>query len=274
MIFLDAGDMLYPRKKTKGVSREYLDSRARFMIKALGKMGLQVWTPSELDMGLDLAELQRLAKESGIELLASNLSCAKKPDCMSTMVKLRSGGLVIGLIGLVGKRGKLPPGLKIKDPIEAARDKVKTLSMTSERADLIIALSNMGLDADRKLAQQVDGIDFIIGAGDDRMILVPRAVGESLLLQPYKLGEYLGLMDLKIDHLPHGRLVDKLEIMRTRRALQEGRGDETKLKKKLASYKGANIFRAALRPLSADIKDEPSLAKMVEDQLSAEAGLP
>ncbi len=266
--------MLYPRKVTKGVSRKYLDSRASFIIKAHGKLGLYAWTPSVLDMDLGLAKIQRLAKQAGIRLLASNVVSGEKTAGMERVLKTRAGGLSIGLVGLVGKREKIPDGITIQDPVKTTRDMVKKLKAPSDPVDMVIVLSNMGTKKDQQLAQKVEGIDFIIGAGDDRMIIIPRKINNTLIFQPYKQGEYLGLIHLKIKHLPVDQLVNELEILRTKRKLQNQEGEKTALESRLETYKGANVFRAALHPLSSDIKDDPVMTKMIEDQLSLEAALP
>jgi 2',3'-cyclic-nucleotide 2'-phosphodiesterase (5'-nucleotidase family) len=132
----------------------------------------------------------------------------------------------------------------------------------------------MGIDQDRRLAQNVKGIEFIMGAGDDRMIIVPRSVGGSLLFQPYKRGEYLGVVDLMIHDLPLGRLENYLDILRIRRRIQKGEGDIGAMESKLKKLESSNLFRATLHPLGSEQKDDPSMARLVEHQLSLEAELP
>ncbi len=244
------------------------------MINAHGKMGLQVWTPSVLDMQLGLEQIQRLTKEAGILLVASNLDLDKKYGSMKKILKLKSGKLTVGIIGLVGNHDKLPEGVTIRDPEKITREMVKTLTNSSEPVDLIIVLSNMGIKKDQQLAQHVDGIDFIFSAGDDRMVIIPRKIGHSLLFEPYKQGEYLGLVSLKFHHLPLGRLVNEFDILKIRRKIQKKEGDQAALRTKLEKLYGSNLLRTVLHPIGSDIKDDPELVKMVEDQLSKEAVLP
>ena len=271
MLVVDAGDMLYPRRRSPYDSASRADARAGFIIRAQGRLGLDVWTPSALDLRYGLERLIAAADEAGIALLASNLSHndGRPPPLASSRIE-RVGGVRLGLIGLVGQRPGLPAGLRVEEPIAAAR---RALDELAGRAELVLVLSNLGIEADQRLAERVAGLHLIFGAGDDRMILIPRRVGDSLLLQPYKRGEYLGLIALGLGRqvLP---LVDVLERDRIEHELQRIGADRperaAELKRRLRAASGPSSFRAVLRPLSADLPADAGLQRAIRSQLRSE----
>lgn len=82
------------------------------------------------------------------------------------------GGVKIGVFGLGVELKGLVPDLNYKEtkylnPVETANEIIRQLKQ--EKVDLIICLSHLGYEytndkiSDRKLAQQTDGIDLIIG---------------------------------------------------------------------------------------------------------------
>jgi len=65
-------------------------------------------------------------------------------------------------------------------------------------ADMVVVLSHSGLDADRKLAKKVDGIDVIVGGHTHTAITDPIIVNKTIIVQAGCFGLYLGVLDLKI----------------------------------------------------------------------------
>jgi 5'-nucleotidase/UDP-sugar diphosphatase len=274
LLNVDAGDMLYPRLRTPYDPLAMHKARAAFMIQTQAGLGLQVWCPSALDMRHGLDGLMLMAAESGIALVASNLRREGPGALPPTHLIRRVGGLRVGLLGLVGERPGMPAWLGVGDPVQTAREGLRALA---DKADLIVVLSNLGLERDQELAAQVAGLHVIIGAGDDRMILVPRRAGDSLILQPYKQGEYLGLLRLYLRQpvLPMLDELDRFRLERTLSKLEDPDGSQgVALKKRLAAFDDTSTFRAVLRPLSEDIDDHTPTADAVRKQIEKEQTKP
>jgi len=108
--------------------------------------------------------------------------------------------------------------------------------MREEGVDLLVVLSHLGLDEDKKLANDVEGISLIIGGHSHDLVPRPLRAGKSgtLIGQAGCYGRYAGRLDLWIDRkqgkiaryrysifhnregtyppdLETGRLVDKIE---------------------------------------------------------------
>lgn len=83
-------------------------------------------------------------------------------------------------------------GLVFEDPIAVAR----ALLRDFKNEDLVIALTHVGVEVDRKLARACPAIDVIIGGHSHTRIPVPEKVGRTLICQAGAYAEYVGRLDL------------------------------------------------------------------------------
>jgi len=243
-------------------------SRADFVLRAHARQGLDAWTPSAADLREGAAEALEAARALGLVVLASNLSGAGGAELPVHRHLVRELGAVrVGLIGLVGGR---VPGAQVEEPVAAAR---RELAALAGRVDLVVCLSNLGIEADVALAGEVEGLDFILGAGDDRMVLRPRRVGATHVLQPYKKGEYLGLVRVHLRGGPRDRargLVDELDLEDLERRQRASGGGDAAERARLETLRGLAGFRAVLRPLPEDEPEDEALRDAVAEQLARE----
>jgi 2',3'-cyclic-nucleotide 2'-phosphodiesterase (5'-nucleotidase family) len=81
------------------------------------------------------------------------------------------------------------------DPIETARRLVPEL-IGEQAPDLLIGLTHIGIRMDRLLAEQVPGIDLIIGGHTHVTISEGERVGSTLIVQAGSYGHLLGTVDV------------------------------------------------------------------------------
>ena len=107
-------------------------------------------------------------------------------------------GLKVGGFGLIGKDAVLVIGetgdVQFLDQHEAARQAVDELK--EQGADVIVAISHSGVDEDRELAQDVPGIDVIVGGHCHTALYEPVLQGTTIIVQAGSLGIYLGQLEL------------------------------------------------------------------------------
>jgi len=107
-------------------------------------------------------------------------------------------GLKVGVFSVVGKDAILAMGetgdMQFLDQHETARQMVDELN--EQGADVIVALSHSGVDEDRKLAQEVQGIDVIVGGHCHTALHKPVLQGTTVIVQAGSLGTYLGQLEL------------------------------------------------------------------------------
>ncbi len=151
----------------------------------------------EFDNGQEA--FRRRAAEAGFPFLAANVRGA---GWLARSVVLPAGPLKVGLFGLltadtpVETHPRNVAGLQFTDPVETAREMVAQLE---PQADLVVCLSHLGYEEDRKLAAAVPGIDVIVGGHSHVRLEQPAAVGGTLIVQAFERGVVLGRLDLEVE---------------------------------------------------------------------------
>jgi len=115
---------------------------------------------------------------------------------------LEVNGEKVGLFGLTTEDTAFiaspGPNVKFNDAIETAQNTVKMLE--EKGINKIIALTHLGIDTDRKLAETVDGIDVIVGGHSHTKIDTPEVYHKentpTLVVQANEWGKYLGRLDV------------------------------------------------------------------------------
>ncbi len=175
------------------------------------------------EIGYDVAIIGNHEFDYGPEILVEYLQQAGYPEAHQNTVLLASNmvppeehplnteglyrkieiretapGLTTGFFSLVGKhavdvmadRGEV----RFADQHQIAREKVDKLR--SQGADIVIAVTHSGLEEDRDLAREVDGIDLIVGGHSHTAIEEPLEVNGTIIVQAGAYLEYLGHLPL------------------------------------------------------------------------------
>ncbi len=79
-------------------------------------------------------------------------------------------------------------------PIEEARKQVAELR---NKVDLVIALTHIGHARDRELAEQVPGIDLILGGHSHTVLVEPVLVGTTWIAQTGSHGRHAGVYEVR-----------------------------------------------------------------------------
>ncbi len=123
------------------------------------------------------------------------------------------GGVQVGVLGLsvpcITERMSVR---KVSDyyfeqPISAAERIVPELR---DRCDLLIALTHIGIKRDRELAENVRGIDLILGGHTHAITAEPERVGDTHILHHGSFAHYVGRIDVEVGS---GNVVVKTELI-------------------------------------------------------------
>ncbi len=157
-----------------------------------------------------------LLKGLNVPVLAANMDAEREPALKGRTrpwMVLTVGGRKVGLVGLANEhtpRMSSPgPDVAFSDSAQALRKAVQELS--AQGADIVVAVTHVGYDHDRKLAASVDGVDVIVGghshtllSNTDAKAAGPYPTVEQspsgkpvLVVQAKAWGKYLG--DLEVD---------------------------------------------------------------------------
>lgn len=196
VLLLDGGDTIADTmfaSQTKG----------RVVIDAMNAMRYDAMVVGnhETDFGPKL--LAQRIKESRFPVLAANLVKRSNGQHFATPYVIREiNGIRIGILGLAYPNTafttsqKNVSGLKFHDAIATARKYVPKL--TQKGVDLVIVLSHLGLSYDKELAQQVPGIQVIVGGHSHNGMHKAARVGNTLIVQAGAHGSHLGQLDLEV----------------------------------------------------------------------------
>jgi len=188
-LFLAAGDMIQGNPWAnlfEGRSSMEVMNRMDFTAMVLGN--------HEFDFGP--AVLQERIKEARFPVLAANVRGV--PGIQPYIIK-EIAGIRTAILGLVTEETpvtthpKNVEGLVFTSAVDRLREVLKEID---GRADLVIVLSHLGLPADIRLAEAVEGIQVIVGGHTHTRIEKPMVVKGTLIVQAWEHAKVLGVLDL------------------------------------------------------------------------------
>lgn len=198
VLLLSAGDMFQGTPVSNVFHGEpviHLMNHLHFDATAIGN--------HEFDWGLEA--LDRLRSLAQFPFLAANISDASgkglpgtKPYALLTRKDLRIA--VIGVTTTETPYSTKPvnvAGLIFSDPAKTIHPFIK--EVRKQGARFIIVLSHLGLDADKRLADRVRGINLIVGGHTHTVVNDPLKVRDTVIVQAGSYGVYLGVMQLDIN---------------------------------------------------------------------------
>lgn len=239
LLLLDAGDIYAGTPEgnlTKGAA----------IVELMNAVGYDVITTGNHEYDSGFYNLIRLARQARFPFLAANVSRKDSGHLLEFarpfIIKDYKDyqGLRIGIVGVVTDEtpeitmASSTDRLIFRSPAPVVSFYRKLL--LEKEVDLLVVLSHLGLEEDRRLAKQVPGINLIIGGHTHDLLPQPVRAGksETLICQAGSYGRYAGRLDLWIDrdqdkivkykysiffnredsyppNLKIGRLVDKIE---------------------------------------------------------------
>ena len=190
-LFLAAGDMIQGNNWAnlfQGESVIEVMNRMRFDAMVIGN--------HEFDFGQEA--LHRRISEASFPVLGANV---KGMEGLQSHLIKSVGGIKIAVIGVVTEDTPLSTspknvtGLEFLSPFSTVEKSVQGLK---GKVDLILVLSHIGFSVDRKLADEVKGIDVIVGGHSHTKVAKPVRIGNTLIVQAWEHGKALGVLDLTI----------------------------------------------------------------------------
>jgi len=165
----------------------------------------------EFDWGLPV--LEDMEKASDFPFLSANVvdETGRYLPGVKPYVILERKGLKTGVIGLTTAdtpyttTAKNVAGLTFLEPERVLPSLLQ--QVRGAGATLVVVLSHLGLEEDRKLAAAVPGIPVIVGGHSHTAVDPPLVVNGTLIVQAKCYGDYLGVLRLRVDRR-NGRILD------------------------------------------------------------------
>ncbi|MBV5306872.1 MAG: metallophosphatase [Desulfobulbaceae bacterium] len=208
-IFSNGGD-----DYEKGSIAEEL-SRGRSTRQVVQAMGYDLRTIGNHDFAWGLDELLAYSHDATAVVLATNTSMTAKTSAGASdpgwvdYAEITVGCVRIGFFGLVSRpwneHGEQVDGPYYEEHPELQTDfnyaAVARRIVEGHRrdVDLLVLVSHLGIDDDIRLAQEVEGIDIILGGHSHTTMTQPQQVGNTIILHTGSYAENLGRFDLDYD---------------------------------------------------------------------------
>jgi 5'-nucleotidase len=151
----------------------------------------------EFDFGYE--QLLKLRDMLKYPIISANVFKQDGSELLPPTYTAEIGGKKFSFIGLVAEDTPIlthpdnVKGLTFKNPVEVAKVAVPKLK---QEADHVIVVSHVGIDVDREIAKNVNGIDLIIGGHSHTPIKTPELVNGTYIVQDWEYGKSLGRADL------------------------------------------------------------------------------
>jgi hypothetical protein len=211
VILVDAGDLLFREDRLEGVMRDQLILKARFVAKAYGALRAAKLNIGEKDLAAGLALPLEEARNIHASPISTNLLHRQRnpSEIVRASVVQHEDGPRVAFLG-VANPSTLPPAVKetirAEDPRAAVERELEVVKAMSPKVDMVVLLSTLGLDADRRLLEALPGIDLVIDAGvsgEPRNVVIPMRAGNGYIVRVKPLGEFMGRVDIALG--PRGK---------------------------------------------------------------------
>lgn len=265
-IFVAAGDIIH------GTNIANL-TEGKAIMDCLKEMGLIATSPGNHEFNFGQAVLKARMNEANIPLLAANIRNKKgeMPDYIRKYMIVNVGGLRIGITGLattdtyVTTHPKNIQDLDFTDPVKSYES---VYSEIKNKIDLMLVLSHLGYQEDRKLAAVAKGIDVIIGGHSHTRVERAEKINNTIVAQAYQYGEVLGRVDLRVEP---GKIIYRGYLI----PIQAKIAEDAKIKKIVSDYSAMigkkldQVIGETLVTLEGERKDvrtrETNLGNLVAD---------
>ncbi|WP_231493495.1 bifunctional metallophosphatase/5'-nucleotidase [Alicyclobacillus macrosporangiidus] len=183
VLTFDVGDVLDRVRPETEATRGLVNAA---LMDALGYDG---WVFGNNEgLTIPVAEWPRLVSRSGTIAFGTNIR-AIGGDPLPFLRDWQiydCGGVRLGVFGLTPdyRTSYQRLGVDVHAPHRAARRAVKALRAAG--CDVVVLLSHLGLGADRRLAEQVQGVDVILGGHTHHFMEGAEQIGDTYIFQPGK----------------------------------------------------------------------------------------
>ena len=194
----------------------YTAWRGEVELAVMHEIGTEAMTLGNHEFDNGPANIARFIKAARFPVVSANVDARTDPDLgplLRGSVLLRKGGLAIGVVGLTTQETATSssPGPHVRFNPPGPALAAAAAGLRAEGAQIVLALSHLGVGADMALAGSVAGVDAYIG-GHSHTLLSDSEAGaagpahqairgpdrQAVVVQAASFGRYLGRLDLDL----------------------------------------------------------------------------
>lgn len=185
---------------------------------AMNAAGYDLRCPGNHEFNNTLTQLRKLVSSSTAPILCANATAPGGKPLFRPWILRKLGSIRVAFLGLVTESASTYPaaardGVVVAPVITTAARLVPELR---KQADLVIAITHIGIEEDRALAQKVPGIDVVIGGHSHTWMSQPELIrpvdassippiGGVIVAHDFQWGGTLGRLDLALRRSADGR---------------------------------------------------------------------
>lgn len=197
VLAIDCGDhMDRMRMESEGsAGRVNLD-----LIREAGYEAITLGNNEGLTCSVDMLD-ELFAPPSPFAVVCANMTLratGMRPEWMQPSVVVQKNGLWIGLIGATADFHEFYEllGWTTTEPLAAIREQVEQIR---NRCDVVVVMSHLGIKLDRQMAEEIEGIDLIVGGHTHHLLEEPLLIGNTTICAAGKFGDYVGRVEIGVD---------------------------------------------------------------------------
>ena len=169
--------------------------KAELLMEAASQLGLDALGLGEGEFAFGLDFLREGAARHGLPYVSANVADLRTGELLFPVSRIvERGGLRVGITAVTMQMMELTE-VQVLDPTGSVRAAVQELRAD---VDLVVVLSHLGIDGDRELAHEVEGIDLILGSHSRRYQPLPMVFGRTAILQAGSMGKKLGVLEIDV----------------------------------------------------------------------------
>ena len=195
-ILVDAGDIFTM------AHRSYKDS---LMAEAYKLLPYDAILYGDQELTMNSKTLDNLTDQMAVSVVSTNL---KRKGVVPSKI-INRAGVKVAVLGVMDEYAvkyypkEIKEKIELLNPVESIKNEMDRLS---NKADIFVLLSHNGFDIDQSIAQEIDGLDVIVGSHSQSSIESPEEVNGTLIVQAGKAGYYIGVVDIS---MKDGKVVEK-----------------------------------------------------------------
>jgi 2',3'-cyclic-nucleotide 2'-phosphodiesterase (5'-nucleotidase family) len=195
-------------------------------LQVVHAMGFDVRVLGNHDFAWQLDELLEFSRDPRAITLCSNVEHVGSPAAAFGAVdyaEAQVGCLRVGFFGMVTRpwqanqqqyTGSYYEELPARyDFVVRAREIVR---QHRDQVDLLVMVSHLGHKPDVAIAEQVPGIDLVLGGHSHALWSLPKQVGSALVIQPGSKGRHAARLDLQFELPARRRLAHAFRLVENR----------------------------------------------------------
>jgi len=199
LLLLDAGNSL--SNQLSSANEAAASNGGRTAVEALNRLGYDAVALGYLDLDMGREALQqRIGEAEGFEFVSANVADKAGGQLLVKPYVIKEvGGHRVALIGITGPSSA--PDFTVAPALDAAKTYV---AKARAEADIVILLSNAGVEANKAIAAQVPGVDLIVSGGQGQLLTAAEPAPGTLVVQATEssagsAGRVLGRLEASFD---------------------------------------------------------------------------